>query len=154
MSNAKTRPRDVTFFQSNPDLFSYVPLYDVRAAAGSGYINDTENIKEFLAFKTSWIKTVLRANKSNLFLIHMIGDSMEPTYISGDIILVDKSKAALKKDSIYVFRNNDELCIKRLLFSGKQIIILSDNKLYPSKTITNSEICILGKAIWYGRKTQ
>ena len=137
-----------------PDIksFSYVPLFDVKAAAGAGYINESENITDFLAFKTNWIHTVLRTSPKELFLIHVIGDSMEPTLKEGDIIMGDKSRSNTSKDGIYIVKKDDRLIIKRIQFQGDVVLIKSDNKFYDTYTVPASELEVVGKAVWYGRK--
>lgn len=134
---------------SKKDGFVFIPLYDAKAAARAGYINSDENIEDFLAFKQSWIKNNLKSNIDDLFLIHVIGDSMEPTLKEGDIVLGDKGKINLK-NGIYIIREDEELSIKRLQFKGNQITVISDNKIYPAYDKTNSDI--IGKAVWFGRK--
>lgn len=136
----------------DPDEYSYIPLYDVKAAAGAGFIIEQENIIDFLAFKTSWIKNELKSNIKDLFLVFAIGDSMHPTISDSDIILGDKSKVALKKDGIYILRINDSLLIKRLSFGKDTITVISDNKIYPPQTLPSGQLDIVGKAIWHGHK--
>jgi len=138
-----------TFDHTPPDGFTFVPLYDVKAAAGAGYINGTENIKDFLAFKTSWIKNILKSVVNDLFLIHSIGDSMEPTLKEGDIILGDKGKIT-RKSGIYIIKEGSELSIKRLQFLEDSVTVISDNQFYPKYSLKNPEI--IGRAVWYGRK--
>ena len=125
------------FDHTPPDGFTFVPLYDVKAAAGAGYINGTEDIKDFLAFKTSWIKTTLRSIVADLFLIHLIGDSMEPTLKEGDIILGDKGKINRKKWHIYYkgrIRTFNQTSPVPGGFSHRHLRQSILPKIYPQKT--------------------
>ncbi len=127
-----------------------IPIYNVKAAAGSGYINEPEKIEGSLCFKRQWVQTVLLTLPENLFIIQVSGDSMEPTFRDGDIIAGDKSKIYDKQDGIYVIRRGDELMVKRLQFLNGKYRVLSDNTLYPP--YETKDIALIGKVVWFGRK--
>ena len=143
-----------------PDDYVYIPLYNLRAAAGYGAINETEEVADVLAFKADWVKTVLRANKSDLFLMYVDGDSMEPTLRPGDIILIDKRDMPVTRDGIYVLKMDSILLTKRLQrFPGGIIQVTSDNSVYkpfeimldqPASDI--DKITIIGRVVWAGRR--
>ena len=108
------------------DEYVYLPLYDVRAAAGGGAVVDREQVLDVLAFKSAWIRSELRATPADLYLIYVDGESMEPTLRPGDLILVDRS--AVTRDGIFVLRLDDGLLVKRLQrLPGNQVKVTSDN---------------------------
>lgn len=135
-----------------------IPVYDIRASAGGGAINETAQIKDVVAFRYDWIKTRYRANISDLFLMFVDGDSMEPTLRHRDIILVNKREAEYIRDGIYVLKTDGNLQAKRIARLGGHIIkIISDNPTYPSQEkkiekLLENEIQIIGKVIWLGRQ--
>ncbi len=144
----------------HPGDYVYIPLYNLRAAAGHGAINETEEVADVLAFKADWVKTVLRANKSDLFLMYVDGDSMEPTLRPGDIILIDKRDMPVNREGIYVLKMDSVLLTKRLQrLPGGIIQVTSDNSVYkpfeirldqPSADI--DKITIIGRVVWAGRR--
>lgn len=145
-----------------PDEYVYLPLYNLRGAAGHGAVNDTEQIADVLAFKAEWVKTVLMANKSDLFLMYVDGESMEPTLRPGDIILIDKRDMPVRGDGIYVFRMDGALLIKRLQrLPGGIIKVTSDNAMYEPFEIRSEQlvsasevdkVTIIGRVVWAGRR--
>lgn len=134
-----------------------IPLYDVHAAAGSGTLVDEEHVVDVLHFKQEWIRAELRASPDDLYLIHVDGESMEPTLRPGDIILVDNRDQSQARDGIYVLRMNGTLLVKRLQrLPGGIIKVTSDNAAYSPFEI-NAEnagdgFAIIGRVVWTGRR--
>ncbi|ABW26326.1 S24 family peptidase [Acaryochloris marina] len=135
-----------------------IPLYDVRAGAGEGMIaEDKEQIEELMAFSRSWIRSELRTSPAHLSLIHVSGDSMEPTLRPGDVVLVDQHQAEGGTDGVYVLRRDGHLQIKRLHWlSGKVLKIISDNPIYQPIEVDLSQLTeefqIIGRVIWGGKR--
>ena len=87
-------------------------------------------------------------------LIQAVGDSMNPTFNSGALLLVNTKVNQIKNDSIYVINRDDELIVKRIqdLWNG-QIKIKSDNPKYEPLIIQKTDaIKIVGEVVWIGQK--
>jgi len=140
------------------DKYCYIPLYDVKAAAGNGTVIDREHIIDFLAFKQEWIRVQLGLSPQDLYLIHVEGESMEPTLRPGDMILIDhRTASSLPRDGIYVLRMDDTLLVKRLQrLPGSVVKVTSDNPAYEPFTLdlkqSAAEVGIIGRVIWCGRR--
>jgi len=137
--------------------FTYIPLYDIRAAAGPGALVEKEEVKDFLAFKQDWIRGVLRVNPQDLRLIYVDGDSMEPTLHHGDLILVNVGNHAVVRDGIYVVRFGQAVMVKRLqLLPGDRLKVKSDNESAYEPFIIDlkklgEEVAVIGRVVWTGR---
>jgi len=140
------------------DRYCYIPLYDVKAAAGNGTVIDREHIIDFLAFKQEWIRVQLGLSPQDLYLIHVDGESMEPTLRPGDMILIDhRTASSLPRDGIYVLRMDDTLLVKRLQrLPGSVVKVTSDNPAYEPFTLdlkqSAAEVGIIGRVVWCGRR--
>lgn len=138
--------------------YAYIPLYDVRAAAGHGAVVEQERIADMLAFKREWIHMELRASPQDLYLVYVDGESMEPTLRPGDMVLVDRCQAHnVPRDGIYVIRMDDSLLVKRLQrLPGHRVRVTSDNPAYePFDLDLNThqeELAVIGRVIWAGRR--
>ena len=133
----------------------HIPVYDVMASAGGGAVNEYEPQTHSLAFPPEYLRRLTSASPSNLAIISVKGDSMEPTLLDDDIVLLDKSKKNLGFDGMFVLLLNDTLHVKRVSPSATKgkILILSDNKdIYPPIEASLSEVEAVGKVLWYGRK--
>lgn len=86
-----------------------------------------------------------------LKFIHAYGDSMEPTFSSGDILLVDTGIIDVKIDGVYVLRAHDRLFVKRV----RQRIdghfeISSDNPTHRTVDVLNGDhhVSVIGRVLW------
>ncbi|MBI5644121.1 MAG: LexA family transcriptional regulator [Deltaproteobacteria bacterium] len=141
-----------------PEDFVYIPLYDVRAAAGAGaFPPEGEEVKDLLAFKREWIINELRVNVGGLSLLFVEGDSMTPTLNPGDVMLILKDQEMAIQDGIYVVRLEGALLVKRLQrLPGNQLKVKSDNPNYEPYTIDltkeHEDFAVIGRMVWAGRR--
>lgn len=138
--------------------FALVPRYDVRAKGGpGGALVTNENQVDSLVFKRDFLRNELAASPQDLRLIHVEGDSMEPTLRAGDVILIDHRRTNADREGIYVLRMDDALLVKRLQRQpGGRIVASSDNPAYAPfdvdlKAVHNG-LAIVGRVVWAGRR--
>lgn len=133
-----------------------VPKLDVQASAGPGAALDGEATLAHYGFDRRWLKELSRGKPEDLSIVRVRGDSMAPTLIDGDDILVDRVDGSTRlRDGIYVLQREDALLVKRLALSpatGK-LTIASDNPAYPSwADCAVSDVRIVGRVVWTGRR--
>ena len=132
-----------------------IPVLNVDASAGFGAIAESETAHTRFGFDERWLARLTRAKSASLSIIHVLGDSMEPTLSDGDEVLVDASDQGSRlRDGIYVLRADDALVVKRVTLKpgGRKITISSDNSAYPSwDDVDRYEIQVVGRVIWFGR---
>lgn len=124
----------------------YYPSVSVSAGGGA-YENEEDY--ESLEVPPYFISMLGgKDNLKNIDAINVVGDSMEPTLNSDNIIFVDKTKNDVARDGIYAFTTNHGLFVKRIQRRvDGNLDIISDNKDYPSQILNKNEIKILGKVI-------
>jgi phage repressor protein C with HTH and peptisase S24 domain len=138
------------------ELFTMVPRHAVTASLGNGYEVDSEQVIDFLAFKTEWLMQE-RLNTKKLALISSAGDSMEPNMSDGDMLLIDLRDGLqqAKSGKIYVIRQGDHLYAKRLHWmTNGSLTIISDNKEYDPEVVMKqdlNQVNIVGRVVWIGR---
>ncbi|MDX4027639.1 S24 family peptidase [Aliarcobacter skirrowii] len=127
----------------------FVKYYpSIRVSAGGGAYDD-EDLFESLELPTYFLDILGGEDKlKNIDAINVVGDSMEPTLNSNNIIFIDKTKNDISKDGIYAFTTPYGLFVKRVQkrVDGK-LDIISDNKDYPIQILDKNDITILGKVI-------
>lgn len=138
------------------DGFVQVPRYKVNASAGGGAVIHSEQIVDYLSFKSDWIRNSLGVSVQDLALINVKGDSMEPSLSNEDLILVDMRTRSVEDNAVYVLQFNGTLLVKRLQrrFDGS-VVIMSDNPRYTSETLTGEAVELLkviGRVVWCGRR--
>ncbi len=119
-------------------FFNYVPYMISKVSAG--FPSPADDYLE----KNLNIDRLLIKNKPSTFLIRAGGDSMINIGIyDGDILVVDRSLEAKKKD-IVIASIFGELTVKKLLFDKQgNPQLKSENKNYPNIEIKNKEDLVI-----------
>lgn len=114
-----------------------IPLYRIEAAAGFGNSNFSIDDNDIEArYKIKELETAS-------FMLHVRGDSMNPTYCNGDVIAVqvvtDKRKIQWGKPHL-ISSSSDGLLVKRIYDDEEDVIAVSDNPTYKPIRIDKDEI--------------
>lgn len=135
--------------------FVFIRRINGPISAGVGiFPDDTVDVQ--CAFRRDWIKK-RGGNPDNMSLIKVSGDSMEPTLLSGDLVLVDHSRISVSvTGGIYAISIDHEIMIKRIqvLFHEGRLKIISDNMKYEPIDIDAEKVRINGKVIWFAREIE
>ena len=137
-----------------PNPTALVPVYDIDVSAGHGSIVDAEEHISNLAFSKRYLLDMTSARGNQLAAIKVRGDSMTPTIQHEDMVVIDMTKDNLDYDGLFVIRIGEALQIKRIGRGSKRtsVMEIADNSLYPPVDTERTEIDVVGKVIWYGRK--
>ncbi len=138
-----------------------VQVFDAEASMGTGKAQpENDTVVGSIQLNPAWVKQRLPSISSpaNLAVLTAYGDSMEPTFSDGDMLLVDRGVLEVRLDAVYVLAFNHELFIKRIQrrMNG-DVVIKSDNPLYDPHVVENGErelLQVLGRVVWAwnGRK--
>jgi phage repressor protein C with HTH and peptisase S24 domain len=100
--------------------------------------------RERLAFSRTWLRRN-RITAQLAVLVRVKGDSMAPGIPDGALVLVHCAENAVDREGVYAFLRGDDAFVKRLVPAGKQpdgrpaaIIIVSDNRAYPTESISTA----------------
>lgn len=133
-----------------------VPRLAVQASAGQGKLVDGEEAIGARWFDRAWLRKICRGKPSELSIITVSGDSMAPTLMDGDEVLVDPADAAQSvRDGIYVLRRDDQLMVKRIALtpSAGALAIISDNPAYPTwRDCAPGSVDVLARVVWFARE--
>lgn len=106
-----------------------------------------------VAFRKEWIAR--KGNAKDMVLIKVSGDSMEPTLLNGDLVLVDRGRNYLEpQGGVYAIALDDVIMIKRVQPIGDRVRIISDNKMYEPFEVSADQVKINGKVIWFARELE
>ena len=137
--------------------FVSISSVQISASMGGGNLvsDDVENGKPY-HFQRSWILHDLKADPTNLRIMHVEGDSMMPTLHSGDVVLVDLSKRMPTPPGIFVLFDGMGLVAKRLEHipnhDPPKVRVISDNTFYTPYERTADEVNIIGRIRWFARE--
>jgi SOS-response transcriptional repressor LexA len=139
------------------DEFALLPVYDARAAAGFGCVNDeAPDPIHMNAYRLDWLRRVTSAPADQLAVIRVAGDSNWPTLHDGDHVLIDRTVNRYSRDGLYVIRHNheDETMVKRLSRDprSRTLTVKSDNPDYPTfDGVKDDDLAVIGRVLWLGR---
>ncbi|ENM4022481.1 hypothetical protein DDN27_003344 [Vibrio cholerae] len=121
------------------DEFALIPGYRIQVSAGQGALNpDQLEPTRYLAFRRKWLKW-RGFNEKELAIVWAKGDSMEPTIHNNDTLVVHTGRNVPADGHIYIFRNGDELFVKRYQSALGTWRLISDNPIYDKLDIPKHE---------------
>ncbi|MCK9196010.1 MAG: hypothetical protein M0P16_03425 [Syntrophales bacterium] len=135
--------------QSDPHN-EYFFINRTKGEIGDGGIASDQDAG--IAFRKEWIKR--RGNPEYISLLKVSGDAMEPTLLSGDLLLINKSHTTVSLEGgIYAISVKDEIMIRRIqyMFRDNKLKIMCDNTRYDPIEADREQVMIYGKVIWFGR---
>jgi phage repressor protein C with HTH and peptisase S24 domain len=135
-------------------LFAALPLYNAEMSAGPGASVDAEEVVERLAFRHEWLARI-GVKPGTASLVKVRGDSMAPTLLSGDLVLIDQARIEGVEGKVYALVDvTGDTKVKRVERPDRSTLILrSDNPAYPLELRRGPELDrlrIIGEVRWSG----
>ncbi len=125
--------------KSFEEEFALIPGYRVQVSAGHGSF-PPEHLEptRYLAFRRKWLN-YRGFKESDLAIVWAKGDSMEPTINNNDTLVVHLGRNKPADGHIYIFRNGEELFVKRYQSILGMWRLISDNPIYDKIDIRKEE---------------
>lgn len=135
----------------------YVRQVDISYSMGDGAIVDDYPDAGLIPFNLSFIRSATRSNIDHLFIATGQGDSMEPTLLRSDLLMIDTSQNRVAfNDQIWALSYAGCGMVKRLRrqrgADGDELVIMSDNPVIQDQTVLLEDVHIIGKLVWVGRR--
>ncbi len=146
------------FIESPDEAFVSIAHASPRPSMGGGAVVEEHEDPAGRAyhFRRAWIRHSLKASPSQLRIMHVEGDSMAPTLLDGDTVLVDMARRAPNPPGIFVLDDGMGLVAKRLEHIPNSdppaVRVISDNGFYSPYERTADEIHIVGRIRWFARE--
>lgn len=143
--------------QERRDDLVYVRQVDIRYAMGAGATIEDYPQTSLIPFNLGFLRSISRATTEKLFLASGHGNSMEPTLLKDDLILIDTTETHMGLgDLIWAIEYAGAGYIKRLRKVKRdgrtKYLILSDNQSVPPEEADPEDVHIVGKVVWIGRR--
>lgn len=152
-------------FDDHPRPIDGILEIDVRAGLGAGGTTDGREVRhdgnhadpvkpESWHFPAQFMREEVRAPESQVIILETEGDSMSPTILSGDRVVVNTAHRVPSPDGIYAIRDRfGSIIVKRLQLLRSRgetptIRIISDNKAHDPEDVSADEISIVGRVLW------
>lgn len=108
-----------------------------------------------LAFETGFARAIGSGRLTALAAVHVEGDSMAPSLLDGDQLLIDTDDRARLRDGLYVIRLAATPAVRRVAVHPvtRRLSLLCDNPVYPSFADCDpAALEVVGRVVWVGRR--
>ncbi|HEY1933463.1 MAG TPA: helix-turn-helix transcriptional regulator [Acetobacteraceae bacterium] len=122
-----------------------VPLIGLAQAGGEGYFDDGG-----YPVGGGWDEVSLpEIADPNAYALEISGDSMEPVYRDGDMVIISPSAPIRRGDRVVVRTNRGEVMAKQLARrSARRVELKSLNPAHPDYSFELTEVAWVHRIIW------
>lgn len=140
-----------------PDDLVYIREVDINLAMGDGATVEDFPATQLVPFNVNFVRGFTRAAFDKLVIMTGHGESMEPTLLRSDFLMIDTgAQGPVVSDTIWAFHYAGGGYIKRLRRVREEgedrFMILSDNPAVPPQVANVEDVHIIGKLVWIGRR--
>lgn len=131
-----------------------IPDVDIAYSMGGGTVLQEYVTEKKVPFRQDWLDRVTRGRPSDVFLTRGDGDSMLPTILDGDDVLVNRAENVIdRQDRIWALGYGELAQIKRVRrLPNGTFQLNSDNPVISPIEATEDELHVVGRVVWIGRK--
>lgn len=132
----------------------FIPLVEARLSAGNGTFTPCEGEQRKYAFSSDFLRR--KGTPSDMVLMRVSGDSMEPEIKHGDVVLLDQGKTTILPGRMYAVGIEEAIYIKQIDTIPGKLILKSVNPAYPPIEVDiKGELAmqsqVIGQVLWVGR---
>ena len=132
-----------------------VPMVEARLSAGTGSFETGGGSERYYAFRLDFLRR--KGIPSQMALMRVSGDSMEPEIKDGDVVLIDQNQTTPTPGKLFAVGVENMVYIKEVNSEPGKLVLSSYNRVYPALEVDArgqlaTGIRIIGRAIWVGRE--
>lgn len=137
-----------------PDSTVMIPQLDIGYSMGGGTVFEEYAQTALIPFPREWLRPLIGGTFGDLFVARGEGDSMMPTILDSDIVIIDTAqKTIVKQDRLWCLSYGELGMIKRVRVQPDGgVLIISDNPAVENYTAYDGEVSTIGRVIWIGRR--
>lgn len=122
-----------------------LPVIGYAQAGAAGYFDDAG-----YPTGSGWDSVVLpELSDANAYCLRVSGESMEPVYRPGDILVVSPAAALKRGDRVVVRTKSGEVMAKQLArYSARRIELVSLNPAHPGRVLTGDDVQWIARILW------
>ena len=133
----------------------FIPLVEARLSAGTGSLETSPDSDRKYAFRSDFLHR--KGNPSQMVLMRVSGNSMEPEIKDGDVVLLDQGKKHILPGRMYAVGIEDAIYIKQIDTMPGKLVLKSMNPAFPPVEVDMrgdlaEQARILGQILWVGRE--
>ena len=141
--------------QSPDDMQDYVPVPILPTFVGAGGGGTGDGEAKYELMPRSLIEVDLRGAPADFMLVNVRGESMQPDFLHGDQILIDRRDNNPIQPGAFALWDGDAHVIKlveRVSQKRGWYRVFSANQRFSEYEVSEDEIAIIGRPVWFGRR--
>lgn len=132
-----------------------IPIVAARLSAGFGSLQVGGEVERYFTFPTSFF--LGKGNPDHMVLMCVDGDSMQPEFMDGDMVLIDQDKKDIRLGRVFAVGFEEAIYLKRIDMLPGKVILKSVNPAYPPLEFDVSDqledsFRVIGQVLWCGRE--
>lgn len=136
--------------------YEVIPKFTGEVSAGTGTARSKPIDRGLdqageMAFSHDWLRHNLGHTSGQLASVRVHGDSMAPTLLAGETILIDTGVRRVDVSGIYVIEAHGDRLVKRIDRKlDNSLMIISDNPAYPPEVVPSGwqgDITVVGRLV-------
>jgi phage repressor protein C with HTH and peptisase S24 domain len=125
-----------------------IPMLELAYGMGGAFLDDHDPDQLLERFPRAFVRMFTSSPADQLAFAHGVGDSMEPTISDRDLLLIDRSRDAIRiNDQIWVVASGGIGMVKRVRVERGATRLLSDNPSVPDYEAAEDELTIIGRVV-------
>lgn len=147
-------PGEPAIVKSLPDAQIMIRSLDGTNRRNYAELDRTNSKDSAVSFSPALLRQITDSPPESLGIVTIRGDAMKPTLIDGDQVLVDRDQTNLDFDGLYAIRYGAAIQVKRIgrHRSKGWVNVTSDNDDYTPVDAEASDLDVVGRVLWIGRK--
>lgn len=131
---------------------SYVEIEVLPTFAGMGGGGTGDDDRAVALLPRDLVEDDLRAKPADLLVINVRGNSMEPIFLHGDQIVIDKRDKSPSQPGPFALWDGDGYVLKNVERRAKRLRVFSSNSAYSDADYDPDEVEIMGRPVWFARR--
>jgi len=129
-----------------------VEVLPTFAGMGGGGTGDAD--RESALISRRLVEDELRARSTDLLVINVRGNSMEPLFFHGDQLIIDRRDRSPTQPGPFALLYDDGYVVKNVAWVEKRtkLRISSSNAEFGPEDFDPDEVTIMGRPVWFARR--
>lgn len=128
---------------------------DLALGMGATYLGDGQpEVIGIVPFREAWLRGMHKGSIDRLKVTRGSGDSMQPTILDGDIVIVDTAHRQIDdQDRLWAVAYGELGMIRRIRVTPRgSWLLMPDNQVVRPDEVGDGEVAVIGRVVWIGRR--
>lgn len=131
---------------------AYVSVEVLPTYGGMGGGGTADDMRRRALLPRTLVEDELHAKPEDILVIDCRGDSMEPKFMQGDQIVIDRRDCNPVQPGPFALRDGDYYVVKYVEKVGAKLRLFSPNSIFTETLADPDTVEIMGRPVWFARR--